>query len=53
MKYADGQEYEGEFRNDSKNGKGTITTIIGTFTYSNGDEYKGEWKNDKKEGRGN
>ena len=42
--YEDGK-YEGEFKNDLRNGKGIMY-------YKNGNKYEGEWKNDVKEGKG-
>ena len=38
-------QYEGEWKNDQRNG-------LGTFTYSNGDKYQSEWKNDNMDGQG-
>jgi hypothetical protein len=40
-----GQVYVGEFRDDKRNGKGTLT-------FSNGERYVGEWKNGLKSGEG-
>ena len=39
------ETYEGQFRNDQKNGKGKVV-------YVDGFEYDGEWQNDKKHGFG-
>ena len=36
--FADGNRYEGEFKDDKKNGKGT-------FFDTNGNKFKQEWKN--------
>ena len=41
MLFANGNKYEGEYKDNKKNGKGT-------YIYANGDKYKGEWKNGKK-----
>ena len=41
--YDDGR-YEGEMKNDKKDGKGI-------FYLNDGDRYEGEYKNDKKEGK--
>ena len=38
-------KYEGEFKMDKREGKGTMY-------YVNGDKYEGDWKNDKFEGKG-
>jgi hypothetical protein len=40
-----GFRYEGEWRNDRKEGKGTLH-------YPTGEKYEGEFKNDNIEGRG-
>ena len=39
------KEYEGEYANGLKNGKGV-------FYFMNGARYEGEWKDDKKNGKG-
>ena len=44
MKYNNGDLYNGEWKNDLKEGEGTIK-------YNNGDIYDGNWKNDLKEGK--
>ena len=41
MCYNDGSRYEGDWKNDKKQGKGIIF-------YNNGSRYEGDWKNDKK-----
>jgi len=45
MKYANGDVYEGEWKNGKKEGQGVMT-------YANGNVYDGHWKNGKKEGEG-
>lgn len=51
--YATKEKYEGDWKNDKKNGKGTRSCKkIGVFTYENGDKYDGDWVNDKMEGQG-
>ena len=45
MYYKNGDRYEGEWKNDDREGKGILY-------YKNGDRYDGEWKNDKREGKG-
>ena len=37
--YIDGDKYEGDFKNDVRDGKGIM------YCY-NGDKFEGEWKND-------
>ena len=37
--------YDGEWKEDKKDGQGT-------YTWKNGDKYEGEWKDDKKHGEG-
>ena len=41
----DGSHFEGEFRDDVKNG-------TGTYTYSNGNRYQGDWKDGQRTGKG-
>jgi len=43
--WANGDKYDGEWKNDKRNG-------YGTFTWANGYKYVGEWKNDKRNGYG-
>lgn len=51
--YLHGDKYEGEWRNDEKNGKGKHSfNVIGVLTYSNGDKYEGEFSANKKNGKG-
>ena len=45
MVYANGSVYEGDYRDDKKEGRGT-------FKHSSGDTYDGEWKDGKYHGRG-
>ena len=45
MKYANGDEYSGDFLNNKKHGKGIMK-------YANGDEYSGDFLIDKKYGKG-
>ena len=45
MEYENGDKYEGEFKNNLKEGKGIMN-------YNNGDIYDGEWKNDLRDGKG-
>jgi hypothetical protein len=45
MDYADGNKYEGDWKNDMREGTGVLEFI-------NGDKYEGDWENDKRNGRG-
>ena len=45
MTYKNGNVYEGEMRNDERNGDGTMT-------YNNGDIYEGNWDYNKMHGKG-
>ena len=45
MSYADGSVYVGEWKDDEKIGRGTIS-------FANGVKYDGEWKDDERVGRG-
>lgn len=51
--YANGDVYEGQWKNGKKDGKGKDGyKVIGTMNYANGDKYDGQWKDDKKSGLG-
>jgi len=43
--YADGDVYEGEFKNDKRHGEGK-------YTFADGDVYEGNWKDGKRHGEG-
>ena len=43
--WANGDKYEGEWKDGKKHGKGTETC-------SNGDKYEGDWKDGEKHGKG-
>ena len=45
LTYADGNVYDGEFKDDDMNGRGT-------FTYADGGVYTGEFKDDLYHGHG-
>ena len=45
MKYPDGSEYVGEFKDNLKSGQGK-------FTFADSSSYEGPWENDLKQGRG-
>ena len=45
MEYNNKDEYNGDWINDKKEGKGIMI-------YNNGDKYDGNWKNDIREGEG-
>jgi len=54
MKYSNNDEYDGNWKNDKREGKGNFNvTNIGIQIYSNGDKYEGDWINDKRSGKGN
>ena len=68
LTYTDGGIYEGETKNDKREGRGTMTwpdgtqyvgdfkddmkSGQGTYTWPNGGKYEGEWKDDKINGKG-
>ena len=67
LTWTDGTKYEGEFKDDSRNGQGTFThkkykyvgefkddllNGQGTITWPNGDKYVGEYKDDNFHGQG-
>jgi len=43
--WPDNRRYEGEFKNDKKEG-------FGLYEYGDGNKYEGEWKNGKQSGEG-
>ena len=45
MYYNSGDRYEGEWKNDKREGKGI-------YYYKSGSRYEGEYKKNKKEGKG-
>jgi hypothetical protein len=45
LTYANGSQYIGEFKDDTRNGQGTLS-------FANGDRYAGEFKDGKRNGRG-
>ena len=50
MIYANGNKYEGEWKDDKRHGKGKLTYVI---SFNKGySMYEGEWENDVKRGRG-
>eukprot|EP01022_Parablepharisma_sp_SALTPOND_P006027 TRINITY_DN1244_c0_g1_i20.p3 TRINITY_DN1244_c0_g1~~TRINITY_DN1244_c0_g1_i20.p3 ORF type:complete len:125 (+),score=1.61 TRINITY_DN1244_c0_g1_i20:162-536(+) len=47
--YANGDKYEGEFKDGKRNGGGiclVVTFLLGTLYYAKGGKYEGEWKDD-------
>src|SRR3990172_1567272 len=68
LTYTDGGIYEGETKNDKREGRGTMTwpdgtqyvgdfkddmkSGQGTYIWPNGGKYEGEWKDDKINGKG-
>ena len=51
MNYPDGRRYEGEYKDNKRDGYGIMTYQDGGF-YQEGSRYEGEWKNDKRNGQG-
>lgn len=47
QEYADGTKYEGQWKNDMKNGPGIPDNTLGEIEYPNGEGFAGFWKNDK------
>ena len=47
----DGRRYEGEYKDNKRDGYG-IMTYQDEGLYQEGSRYKGEWKNDKRDGQG-
>ena len=45
MNYDDGSKYEGDWREDKKEGNGI-------YQFIKRSKYKGQWKNDKRDGNG-
>ena len=43
--YANGDKYDGEWKDNKKDGKGILSC-------ANGDKYDGNWANDKRNGEG-
>ena len=43
--WPNGDTYEGEYKDDIRNG-------FGIYKYKDGNRYEGEWKNDQKNGKG-
>lgn len=51
--YANGNKYEGQWKQKKKDGKGkTLTSALGVLTFSNGDKYDGQWSDDQMSGNG-
>ena len=66
--YPDGSRYVGKYRDNQRNGQGTLTFANGdkyvgewkdgkengqgTYTFVDGDKYVGEWRDSKRNGRG-
>jgi len=52
-KYANGDKYEGDWKDEMRNGLGKIAEhIIGTYTTASGGRYEGQWDDDMTSGRG-
>jgi hypothetical protein len=68
MTYANGDKYDGQFKDGKKHGQGTLTFANGhkyigqfkddamhgqgTITYADGEKYDGQWKDDRLHGEG-
>ena len=52
MDYANKDKYDGQWKDDMKNGNGKICYIIGVFTSPNDDYYEGEWVDNYMSGKG-
>jgi len=48
--YANGNEYQGDFKYNMINGHGTLINHLGDLSQRG--KYEGEWKDGKKEGKG-
>ena len=53
LECANGDKYNGEWKDDQKNGNGTLhLKRIGTFIDHNGNKYEGDWIDNSKSGKG-
>ena len=50
---ANGDKYEGDWKDGKMNGEGKVFGQVGVYNYGNGDKYNGNWVNDEKNGNGN
>ena len=50
---SNGTRYDGEWKCNTKSGKGLSQIIVGTLYYLNNEKYEGEWKDDVRCGEGN
>lgn len=50
--YGAGGKYNGQWKDDVRNGRGTLKLTTGLCEYSNGDKYEGQWQDDKRSGHG-
>lgn len=47
--YKNGDVYEGQFKDDKRDGEGKIqANSLGVMIYKNGEKYDGQWSDDKK-----
>eukprot|EP00826_Nyctotherus_ovalis_P041332 TRINITY_DN4143_c0_g4_i1.p1 TRINITY_DN4143_c0_g4~~TRINITY_DN4143_c0_g4_i1.p1 ORF type:complete len:200 (-),score=34.23 TRINITY_DN4143_c0_g4_i1:153-752(-) len=52
ISHNNGDKYEGEWVNDTKNGLGISCIALGDYYCSDGNKYSGSWKDDKINGEG-
>ena len=54
MTYSNGDVYDGEWKEDARNGYGIMSVkVIGAQDYANEDKYNGQWRDDQKNETGN
>jgi hypothetical protein len=51
MNYTDGRRYEGNYKNNNRDGFG-VMVYPENGMYQEGSRYEGEWRNDKRHGQG-
>lgn len=50
--YSNGDVYDGDWREDRKEGNGIGVVKVGRMVYKNGDCYEGQWSDDMRNGKG-
>ena len=53
MIYINGDVYNGQWKDDMRNGIGIADLTLGVCEYSTGNRYEGQWKNDLCNKQGN